>query len=57
MDRYEILDAIFDLVSASGSYMLVYNEIRKSDDLLIELEKQDFNNIDDLIEYLEAFYL
>lgn len=57
MTRYEILDTIFDLVSIDGSYMAVYNEIRRDDTYLLFLEALDFRNREEFIEYIEYYYL
>lgn len=53
MNRYDILDAVFDLAITHGAYYNIWQELRRDDEMLLYLEKQHFADIIDLIEFLE----
>ena len=53
MNKNEILNAIKSLSLSQGFYSRLYEAIKDNDDALEYLEKQNFNDIVDLVLFLE----
>ena len=54
MDREQIKNAIKELAKSQGMYGRLLQKIEEYPELLDELEAQDFNDVVDMIMYIEC---
>lgn len=54
MKRNEILNAIKSLARSQGFYGRLLNEIEENDEILDVLERQNFNDVVDMILFIEG---
>lgn len=58
MNKHQILTAIYNLASSKGSYGSLYNRLtdgsESSEKILSVMEEQNFNDVVDMVMWLES---